>query len=102
MRTQPMTTQRTPRSSDTATVRANRAAGARYATDDAKWAAVVARDKQAQLAAILERERSRGGAAPDAERATDALLGPLYYRAIFTDRPADPDWARGLVEALLR
>lgn len=47
MRTQSMTTQRAPRSSDTATDSANRTSGARYATDDAKWAAVVARDKQA-------------------------------------------------------
>ena len=45
-------------------------------------------DRHAQLAAMLERERSRDGAAdvPSVERAADALLGPLYYRAIFTDR----------------
>ena len=38
---------------------------------------------------------------PDVERVADALLGPLYYRAIFTGRPAEPDWARELVGALL-
>jgi len=54
-------------------------------------------DRHAQLAAILE----RGGGAPDVERAADLLLGPLYYRAIFTGRPADADWARGLVSVLL-
>ena len=59
-------------------------------------------DRQAQLAAILERERSRGGEPPDVEQAADALLGPLYHRAIFAGRPVDPDWARGLVEVLLR
>jgi AcrR family transcriptional regulator len=58
-------------------------------------------DRHAQLAAMLERERARGGAVPAHERAADALLGPLYYRAIFTDEPAEPGWARELVAALL-
>jgi AcrR family transcriptional regulator len=58
-------------------------------------------DRHAQLAAMLERERMRGGGVPDLERAADALLGPLYYRAIFTDQPVRPDWARELVAALL-
>jgi AcrR family transcriptional regulator len=60
-------------------------------------------DRHTQLGAMLERERARGGTVevPDVERAADALLGPLYYRAIFTDRPAPPDWARTLVGALL-
>jgi hypothetical protein len=59
-------------------------------------------DRHAQLAAIIEQERSRGGDAPDVARAVDALLGPLYYRAIFAAQPAAPDWARELVSALLR
>jgi AcrR family transcriptional regulator len=58
-------------------------------------------DRHAQLTAMLERERARGGAVPDRERAADALLGPLYYRAIFTDKPVEADWARALVAALL-
>ena len=58
-------------------------------------------DRRAQLAAMLERERSRGGTAPSVERAADVLLGPLYYRAIFAGSPAAPDWARGLVAPLL-
>jgi AcrR family transcriptional regulator len=58
-------------------------------------------DRHAQLTAMLERERSRGGSAPDVDRASDALLGPLYYRALFSGRPVEPDWARGLVDALL-
>lgn len=58
-------------------------------------------DRHAQLAAMLERERSRGGVSPGVERAADALLGPLYYRAVFTDHPAEPGWARDLVSALL-
>ncbi|WP_243740427.1 TetR/AcrR family transcriptional regulator [Streptomyces sp. 8K308] len=58
-------------------------------------------DRHAQLAAILDRERSRGGDPPDVERTADLLLGPLYYRAVFIDLPAGPDWARTLVAGLL-
>lgn len=59
-------------------------------------------DRQAQLAAILEREESRGGQAPTVQRAADTLLGPLYFRAIFIGEPAEPGWARDLVDALLK
>ncbi|HJQ47744.1 MAG TPA: TetR/AcrR family transcriptional regulator [Amycolatopsis sp.] len=58
-------------------------------------------DRHAQLAAILERERARGGDAPEQQRAADALLGPLYYRAIFTNTPSEPGRPRELVNALL-
>ncbi|MFR9801220.1 TetR/AcrR family transcriptional regulator C-terminal ligand-binding domain-containing protein [Pseudonocardia sp. RS010] len=58
-------------------------------------------DREEQLAAMLDREQARGGAVPTVERAADALLGPLYYRAVFTGEPGSPDWARGLVELLL-
>ncbi|WP_037044130.1 TetR/AcrR family transcriptional regulator [Pseudonocardia halophobica] len=58
-------------------------------------------DREDQLAAMIEREKARGGTAPTVERTADALLGPLYYRAIFTGEPGSPDWARGLVDLLL-
>ncbi|MGW1886693.1 TetR/AcrR family transcriptional regulator [Streptomyces sp. NPDC001970] len=58
-------------------------------------------DRQAQLGAIIERERARGGKVPSLERAIDALLGPLYYRAVFGGQPAPTEWARGLVAAFL-
>jgi AcrR family transcriptional regulator len=58
-------------------------------------------DRHEQLAAMLERERSRGGVAPQVDQAADALLGPLYYRAIFTGTPGEPGWARQLVGTLL-
>jgi AcrR family transcriptional regulator len=58
-------------------------------------------DRHEQLAAMLERERSRGGSAPEVDQAADALLGPLYYRAIFTGTPGRPGWARELVGSLL-
>lgn len=58
-------------------------------------------DRRAQLAAIIERERERGGRAPDPERAADSLLGPLYYRALFVGRPGGRAWTRELVGSLL-
>ncbi|MCW0214519.1 MAG: TetR/AcrR family transcriptional regulator [Pseudonocardia sp.] len=59
-------------------------------------------DRRNQLTAMIEREQARGGPAPDVERAADLLLGPLYYRAIFTPTPGGPAWARGLVTDVLR
>ncbi|MBD0739095.1 TetR/AcrR family transcriptional regulator [Streptomyces sp. CBMA29] len=58
-------------------------------------------DRHDQLRAIIEREQARGGNVPPLERAVDTLLGPLYYRAIFSARPASSQWARGLVATLL-
>lgn len=58
-------------------------------------------DRHAQLEAMIARERSRDGAVPTLERAADALLGPLYYRALFTELPVTPAWACQLVDALL-
>jgi AcrR family transcriptional regulator len=59
-------------------------------------------DRHEQLAAILDRERARGGTAPAVGHAADILLGPLYYRAVFTRQPAEPGWVRELVDGLLR
>ncbi|MEV6850050.1 TetR/AcrR family transcriptional regulator [Actinoplanes sp. NPDC051411] len=58
-------------------------------------------DRHAQLAAMLDREQARGGAVPEVDRAADALLGPLMYRAVFTDRPVRPHWLQDLVTALI-
>ncbi|WP_253766780.1 TetR/AcrR family transcriptional regulator [Goodfellowiella coeruleoviolacea] len=62
---------------------------------------VCVADRRAQLAAMIERERSRGGDPPEVSLVEDALLGPLYYRATFTERPGDPEWARDLVARVL-
>ncbi|MEJ2866144.1 TetR-like C-terminal domain-containing protein [Actinomycetospora sp. OC33-EN08] len=40
-------------------------------------------DRRTQIAAILDRERARGGAVPDVDAVVDGLLSPLYYRALF-------------------
>jgi len=64
-------------------------------------AAACRGERQRQLEAILEREQTRGERPPTLERATDAVLAPLYYRAVFTDEPLTPEWARGLVSHLL-
>ncbi|MFI6345507.1 TetR/AcrR family transcriptional regulator [Streptomyces sp. NPDC050560] len=58
-------------------------------------------DRLAQLGAMLAQERERGGTPPSVERAEDALLGPLYYRAVFNETPGSPEWARSLVDRLL-
>ena len=58
-------------------------------------------DRHRQLGAIIRREQERGGAALDVESAADFLLGPLYYRAVFTAEPASADWARTLVSTYL-
>ncbi|MEU7044391.1 TetR-like C-terminal domain-containing protein [Streptomyces varsoviensis] len=54
------------------------------------------------LGAVLERDRARGNHPPALDRATDALLAPLYYGAVFSGRPLTDDWVRGLVADLLR
>jgi AcrR family transcriptional regulator len=58
-------------------------------------------DRHAQLQAMLEQARARGERAPDVERAAEALLGPLYYRALFTAQQGEPEWVHTLVDALL-
>lgn len=64
-------------------------------------AGVCRLERQRQLEAIIEREQARGNETPPVERAIDALLAPLYYRAVFTDQPPSPEWARTLVSHLL-
>jgi AcrR family transcriptional regulator len=58
-------------------------------------------DRHTQLGAMLDRERARGGTVPEVDRAADALLGPLLYRAVFTDSRVDPDWVRDVVRSFL-
>ncbi|MFJ5266575.1 TetR-like C-terminal domain-containing protein [Streptomyces sp. NPDC088387] len=64
-------------------------------------AAACRGERQQQLEAILEREQARGHEPPALERTTDAVLAPLYYRAVFTNEPLTSAWAHGLVSHLL-
>ncbi|RBQ16892.1 TetR family transcriptional regulator [Spongiactinospora rosea] len=64
-------------------------------------AGVCRMERQRQLEAIIEREQGRGNQVPTIERAIEALLAPLYYRAVFTDQALSPEWARTLVSHLL-
>ncbi|MFG2222244.1 TetR-like C-terminal domain-containing protein [Streptomyces sp. NPDC048644] len=53
------------------------------------------------LEAILERDRARGHQPPTLERTTDAVLAPLYYRAVFAGQPLTREWTHTLVSHLL-
>ncbi|WP_435126384.1 TetR-like C-terminal domain-containing protein [Actinacidiphila sp. bgisy144] len=64
-------------------------------------AAACRGEREQQLEAILEREQERGGQPPTLERTTDAILAPLYYRAVFTNFRLTSEWAHGLVAHLL-
>lgn len=70
-------------------------------TGGEQGAAACLGERQQQLEAMLERERARGNPAPTLERTMDAVLAPLYYRAVFTDLPLTAEWTRGLVSHLL-
>jgi AcrR family transcriptional regulator len=63
-----------------------------------RTAAVMRRIEQ--IAAMLDRARSRGEPAPTVLEVTDHLLAPLYMRALF-GIPADESVAHGLVARLL-
>jgi AcrR family transcriptional regulator len=45
-------------------------------------------DRRAQITAMLDHERGRGGETPDVDVVVDHVLAPLYYRALF--EPATP------------
>jgi len=70
-------------------------------TGGEQGAAACRGERQQQLEAILEREQVRGNETPTLEHTTDAVLAPLYYRAVFTNLPLTPEWTRILVSRLL-
>ncbi|MEU8954517.1 TetR-like C-terminal domain-containing protein [Streptomyces sp. NPDC048518] len=70
-------------------------------TGGEQGAAACRGERQQQLEAILERAEARGEAPPSLERATDAVLAPLYYRAVFTTQPLTPEWTQTLISHLL-
>ncbi|MFD0396869.1 TetR-like C-terminal domain-containing protein [Kitasatospora sp. NPDC127121] len=58
-------------------------------------------EREQGLEAVLGRERARGEQPPTLEHTADAVLAPLYYRAVFTDLPLTAEWTRTLVSRLL-
>ncbi|GHF18608.1 hypothetical protein GCM10014715_86910 [Streptomyces spiralis] len=70
-------------------------------TGGEQGAAACRGERQRQLEAILEREQARDVQPPTLEHTTDAILAPLYYRAVFTNLPLTPEWTRTLVSHLL-
>lgn len=65
-------------------------------------------DRRAQITAMLDHERGRGGHAPDVDLVVDHVLAPLYYRALFEpateehdEGPVPERRVRALVESVL-
>ena len=64
------------------------------------------RDQQLQrriqaLRQVTDRAAGRGENPPDPATIADTVLGPLYRRALWGTLPADPAYARSLVDRLL-
>jgi AcrR family transcriptional regulator len=53
------------------------------------------------LTQFVDRAADRGENPPDPGTVADAILGPLYLRALWDTLPADPAYPRSLVERLL-
>jgi AcrR family transcriptional regulator len=53
------------------------------------------------LSQLVHRAADRGENPPDAATIADAILGPIYLRAMWDALPADPGYARSLVDRLL-
>jgi AcrR family transcriptional regulator len=58
-------------------------------------------ERGAQLAVMFERARARGERPPDMPELLEVVLAPLYFPALFFNRPAGPKHARMLVRRLL-
>ena len=53
------------------------------------------------LRQVTDRAAARGESSPDPGTIADAVLGPLYRRALWGTLPADPAYASSLVDRLL-
>jgi AcrR family transcriptional regulator len=58
-------------------------------------------ERGAQLAEMFERARARGEQPPELQQLLEVVLAPLYFHALFFNRPAGPRHARMLVRRLL-
>ncbi|GAA3236751.1 TetR/AcrR family transcriptional regulator [Nonomuraea helvata] len=59
-------------------------------------------DRAVQLEAMLQRARLRGEDPPGLLELMELVLAPIYYHAIFFNRPIGPEHARTYVDRLLR
>ncbi|MFD1543415.1 TetR/AcrR family transcriptional regulator [Nonomuraea guangzhouensis] len=58
-------------------------------------------DRAVQLQGMLERAAARGESPPTLLELMEVVIAPLYYHAIFFNRPVGADHARTLVDRLL-
>ncbi|MEV1246478.1 TetR/AcrR family transcriptional regulator [Nonomuraea sp. NPDC049750] len=59
-------------------------------------------DRAVQLQDMLERAAKRGEGSTDLLEFMEVIIAPVYYHAMFFNRPIGPDHARTLVDRLLR
>ena len=60
------------------------------------------RQRQAQIAAMLDRARQRGEPAPTVQEFVEVLLLPMYAHLLFQRSPASPEYALMLADRLLQ
>jgi AcrR family transcriptional regulator len=77
-----------------------RAATLATRSDQAQSHRYMAR-RGAQLQEMLDRAAARGETPPTLVELLEVVLAPLYFHALFFNRPADADHARRLVDRLL-
>ncbi|MEV7013374.1 TetR/AcrR family transcriptional regulator C-terminal ligand-binding domain-containing protein [Streptosporangium sp. NPDC051022] len=58
-------------------------------------------NRAVQLQAMLDRAAARGERPPTLLELLEVVIAPLYYHAVFFNRPVGPDHARSLVDRLL-
>lgn len=68
---------------------------------DASGRCACIADREAQLDAMLETDRARGNAPPEAARLIELLLAPVYFLALFDVAPLPADRVAQLVEHAL-
>lgn len=70
-------------------------------TKDANGPSACLADRRTQLEAMLDADRARANAPPDAEMLLETLLGPVYFRALFDDAALPVERAEALVDRAL-
>jgi hypothetical protein len=58
-------------------------------------------DRAVRLQAMLDRAAERGESPPTLLELMEVVIAPVYYHAIFFNRPVGPEHAKTLVDRLL-